>query len=196
MILWVLSLAIKTDFECFDPPAHPTARWIVKDAALAQWFGAFPAFDECPKLQGMTLLRLELGGGARAYLRAWRGSLLMPYVSPRKPGTLAPPQRRAFLGFSVTRIETIGPFEEYETWAGTSEEDLQWIAQQWATVYGVRIPFWFPLVLFGVFPFLVLVLAPLRRRARRNRNECVHCGYNMTGNESGDCSECGKAICL
>lgn len=55
-------------------------------------------------------------------------------------------------------------------------------------------PLWVPLLLFAAYPILVFIRGPLSRRARRKRNECVHCGYNMTGNESGVCPECGELI--
>ena len=32
------------------------------------------------------------------------------------------------------------------------------------------------------------------RARRRLRGECVHCGYNLTGNISGICPECGKPL--
>ncbi len=34
----------------------------------------------------------------------------------------------------------------------------------------------------------------VRRWRRRKRNLCVLCGYNLTGNTSGVCPECGKRI--
>jgi hypothetical protein len=32
----------------------------------------------------------------------------------------------------------------------------------------------------------------LRRRAREASGRCVHCGYDLTGNTSGVCPECGS----
>jgi rRNA maturation endonuclease Nob1 len=32
------------------------------------------------------------------------------------------------------------------------------------------------------------------RRARRKRGHCVPCGYDLTGNESGACPECGEKV--
>ncbi|MBU0718254.1 MAG: hypothetical protein KJ749_08405 [Planctomycetes bacterium] len=49
-------------------------------------------------------------------------------------------------------------------------------------------------VLFGVYPVTAFVVGPLRRRRRRKRGLCVNCGYNLTGNVSGVCSECGTKI--
>ena len=33
-----------------------------------------------------------------------------------------------------------------------------------------------------------------RMKLRRVRDLCLKCGYNLTGNESGTCPECGKPI--
>ena len=55
----------------------------------------------------------------------------------------------------------------------------------------ISFPFWFPafvllLVWGGLFGFHRI------RRARRHRKGlCVHCAYDLTGNDSGICSECG-----
>ncbi len=43
-------------------------------------------------------------------------------------------------------------------------------------------------------PSLGIVRGPVRRWRRRKRNLCVHCGYNLTGNTSGVCPECGTAV--
>jgi hypothetical protein len=39
---------------------------------------------------------------------------------------------------------------------------------------------------------LPLSVGPLRRRTRKWRGCCVLCGYDLTGNESGTCPECGR----
>ncbi len=59
----------------------------------------------------------------------------------------------------------------------------------------IDLRLWQLAVLFGLYPLLV-TLAALRRWARlkRNPNACRHCYYDLTGNESGACPECGSAI--
>jgi len=54
------------------------------------------------------------------------------------------------------------------------------------------MPFWFPLVLFAAYPVFVFIRGRMRRRRRRKHGLCPHCGYNLTGNVTGICSECGK----
>ncbi len=58
----------------------------------------------------------------------------------------------------------------------------------------LKVPVWLPLMLLSVYPIIAFVRGPLRRYRRRKRNQCDGCGYDLTGNESGRCPECGKAI--
>jgi len=59
----------------------------------------------------------------------------------------------------------------------------------------VDVRLWKLGVLFGVYPLMV-ALAALRRwmRLKRNPNACRQCFYDLTGNESGPCPECGHLI--
>lgn len=47
---------------------------------------------------------------------------------------------------------------------------------------------------FSIYPLIVFVRGPLRRWRRRWRGECEPCGYNLTGNITGVCPECGSQI--
>ncbi|MCP4246102.1 MAG: hypothetical protein GY778_03545 [bacterium] len=54
---------------------------------------------------------------------------------------------------------------------------------------------WLPLVLFSVYPAIAAICSvrrPLRRRRRRRKGLCVGCAYDLTGNESRICPECGQ----
>ena len=53
------------------------------------------------------------------------------------------------------------------------------------------VPLWAPLLLF-TFPAVVLIRNALRRRARLRNGCCKKCGYDLQGNISGVCPECGK----
>ncbi|UCE59327.1 MAG: hypothetical protein JSU63_18025 [Phycisphaerales bacterium] len=55
------------------------------------------------------------------------------------------------------------------------------------------IPLWMPFTLFATYPGIALIRGRLRRWQRRRKGLCVSCGYNLTGNESGVCPECGCA---
>jgi len=60
-----------------------------------------------------------------------------------------------------------------------------------------RAPWWFwACVTAPVIPMAfaaVRVVARVRRNQRRIEGHCGHCGYDLTGNVSGVCPECGKA---
>lgn len=59
------------------------------------------------------------------------------------------------------------------------------------TQIGFRL--WPPCVLFAIYPTIAFIRGPFRRYRRRKRGDCVSCGYNLTGNKSGTCPECGRA---
>ena len=59
--------------------------------------------------------------------------------------------------------------------------------------YRLAAPFWFLLLLFSAYPLVVLARRAFRHR-RLRPGHCLNCGYNLTGNVSGVCSECGAEI--
>jgi hypothetical protein len=56
-------------------------------------------------------------------------------------------------------------------------------------------PYWFPIVLLGGFARLMIRrVRSVRTRDRTARGQCGRCGYNLTGNTSGTCPECGAPV--
>jgi len=47
--------------------------------------------------------------------------------------------------------------------------------------------------LFAAYPAIAFIRGPLRRWRRRRRGMCIRCGYDLQGNVSGTCPECGGA---
>jgi hypothetical protein len=64
---------------------------------------------------------------------------------------------------------------------GETAESRTWVA-----------PMWVLYLLLLALP-AARVAAVIRRRCRRQSGCCTHCGYNLTGNTSGVCPECGTA---
>ncbi len=58
----------------------------------------------------------------------------------------------------------------------------------------VRTSMWTVLLIVAAYPALAFIRGPLRRHRRRKRGLCLKCGYNLTGNTSGICPECGTKI--
>ena len=50
------------------------------------------------------------------------------------------------------------------------------------------------IVLFAAYPIVTFIRGPMRRWHRRREGLCQTCGYNLTGNVSGVCPECGTRI--
>ena len=52
------------------------------------------------------------------------------------------------------------------------------------------VPLWLPLACMTVLTFVLFI----HNRARRIEGLCRKCGYDLTGNESGVCPECGTPV--
>ena len=65
-------------------------------------------------------------------------------------------------------------------------------ASDWNYSIVLRASPLFLVFIFAFCPVVVLIRGPLRRHRRRRKGLCLKCGYNLTGNESGVCPECGE----
>jgi hypothetical protein len=59
------------------------------------------------------------------------------------------------------------------------------------TRFVAGLPLWAVLALFMLYPAVAFLRGPYRRYRRRVAGRCVRCGYDLTGNVSGVCPECG-----
>jgi hypothetical protein len=56
----------------------------------------------------------------------------------------------------------------------------------------LAIPIWALALAFAMLPMISLIRIVSRKRRRAKPNHCRSCGYNLTGNMSGVCPECGQ----
>ena len=63
-----------------------------------------------------------------------------------------------------------------------------------APLAGGILRMWVPASLFALYPAIAFVRGPLRRYRRRRHGLCVSCGYDLTGDVSGVCPECGVKV--
>ena len=74
--------------------------------------------------------------------------------------------------------------------------DDNWLPSVGRFTFGsvLVVPFWIPVASLLVYPAIAFIRGPLLRWRRRRKGLCLKCGYNLTGNESGKCPECGSFI--
>lgn len=114
-----------------------------------------------------------ISDGHWARFRTFGGNIEFAYA---RSATLARPAYRVTLlrgRFGVLNIGT------------GSERNWRWAA--------VTAPIWAIVALFLTYPAVAFVLGPVRSRYRHSRNRCIRCGYDLNGNISGRCPECGNA---
>jgi hypothetical protein len=58
----------------------------------------------------------------------------------------------------------------------------------------LRLPLAAFILLFGLAPMIALYRRMRIRSRRKKENLCLTCGYNLTGNLSGTCPECGTLV--
>jgi hypothetical protein len=83
--------------------------------------------------------------------------------------------------FGVTRFVNDGCYVSF---------NVRSVVRGWRFWIGL----WIPFALFSAYPAASFVRSPRRPWIRRRLGLCTRCGYNLTGNVSGICPECGQAV--
>jgi hypothetical protein len=93
-----------------------------------------------------------------------------------------------FAGVEFAPPTTIDPYE-YTYYTGPTRGTAS------ATLrYGLlAVPYWL-LAVVAALPAVFRARAAIRRRHRSFRGRCRECGYDLSGNVSGVCPECGTVV--
>ena len=57
----------------------------------------------------------------------------------------------------------------------------------------IQVWAWMVVAALATYPTIAFIRGPVRRWRRHRKGLCLKCGYDLTGNESGVCPECGDA---
>ena len=120
-------------------------------------------------------------------------TLRWPYIAMNFPRTSVGLSDGSFYVEWGLMLEPAGspPFEVYPSQGWVSLSDYALIAR-WGSAGPVRFatcPLWIPFVLLGI-PAAIL----WRLDRRRSTAGACRCGYDLTGNTSGRCPECGQLV--
>jgi hypothetical protein len=136
------------------------------------WIGQF----EPPNGRGFYMAMYGLNDGV-----SW--AEVHSLVNPR-PLVSRVPIRRSLLGFDYYRVYECNEFT-FSTSDGRERTSGYTRIRTW------RLPLWLPCIVFLAYPAVAFLRGSVRRRVRRRRRSCAKCGYDLTGNVSGRCPECG-----
>lgn len=65
---------------------------------------------------------------------------------------------------------------------------------QLSRVQYVAFPLWASVSILGAYPTTAFIRGRFRLWHRRRKGLCIKCGYDLTGNVTGVCSECGEEV--
>jgi hypothetical protein len=132
---------------------------------------------------------------------AWRGATLMCNYFPPGPasygGTVLLFTDNTVRFSCRKRCDAVQSPVEY-MWGGFAfHDEVQTPGTHPVTVKmrvtKISAPAWAVAFLFGWYPALAFIRGPLRRWRRPQKGLCPNCGYDLTGNVSGTCPECGES---
>ncbi len=83
------------------------------------------------------------------------------------------------LPMTAYTVKPVGPFVQAPLWVEHTRGGKR----------GLLVPYWAMLL-----PMLAVCAWLMRPRPAVSVNACVDCGYNLRGNESGTCPECGAVV--
>jgi hypothetical protein len=161
-----------------------------------------PPYSFTASSDGRSLVVVAAKGYAG--IKIWR-------PGPRVVKGIAKPGIR-MIDYSGTALGSVGaraavseivlvPRVEWGTLDGLKKATFTFIGMQFDALRAptwkhvtVGASLWLVAALAACYPCVLLLGGSLHRYYRRRHNQCLKCGYDLTGNVSGRCSECGSEI--
>lgn len=79
------------------------------------------------------------------------------------------------------------------TWRQLITWDGRYSAHSYVRTW-IIMPFWIPFLVFGFYPAIAFMRGPFRKWRLPEDGHCTRCRYDLTGNMSGVCPECGTPV--
>jgi hypothetical protein len=148
-------------------------------------------------LRGLLVVLLTLGALAAAVLGLYslwhqvgkRGMLTERHWAAMEvdAGNLHLAFARTSNGYAVQRRKSVH-LGALGTFRSASGKSGKW------RYHSIGAPLWPVVALLITYPAWAFIRGPLLRRIRRSKGLCGLCGYDLTGNQTGICPECGVTI--
>jgi hypothetical protein len=186
--LWATGYLAHWDWRCDSPQlARDSSFWVW---SLMHTEGWLSGRNEAPvgRVRG-RIATTKWSECCRLAVLCGRGDLELAYFAVIPRSHPFQPLDLSFYRYALKRCRE----SDYGrlTEDGMTSEEQGFRARNQFLITTARMPLWPATIGFAALPVLCLIRGPLRRALRRRHGLCVSCGYNLTGNTSGVCPECG-----
>jgi len=98
--------------------------------------------------------------------------------------------RNGYFGYGSHSGDGFGIYDPYRNDSWLWYRDFGNRPGFWSTE--IHVPAWAVLFVLALYPTIWLASKRFVRHRRRKRNECIRCGYSLTGLPEPRCPECGN----
>jgi hypothetical protein len=123
----------------------------------------------------------------------WRVTAIFVHLNGKTIATVVKPGIVEFAGYRTNTSGWLNRFQIFDQEDDVPPGGSEWVNYLLITQAQLRIPFWVLAILEIVLPSWWAV-RKLSDSRKMNKSRCRVCRYDLTGNTSGICPECGTKI--